>query len=154
MTILGPTFALEALQYGWDSLFAGAVLGFAISRWRGRLAMAVLFGVCDGGATLLGDVVSHRAIDMPDAAPFIFLFIVLALAIRGRRNWLWMSPLLFSVDNFFSMAPPGDVPWLTCSSAFLAWTGLSLSGLLMRTGRALYLSRSCDVNADRKAERA
>jgi hypothetical protein len=148
--------ALETLRLGWDSAIAGIVLGIFNARWRTRVTMAALFGVCDGGAALFGHAVLQRTFDLPDIVTPILFFALVAFALRGRRGWLWLSPLLFSIDNFFSMTPPAHAPMLVCSSALLAWSGLCVGRLLSQIGALTFarLSRADDGGVLRETERA
>ncbi|MFM0197565.1 hypothetical protein PQQ65_31180 [Paraburkholderia strydomiana] len=155
MAVFVSAIASEVLQLGWDSLVAGIVLGVVISSWRTRAAMAAMFGVCDGAAALLGRACLPRAFDLPDIVPLMFLMVIVALAMRGRRGFLWISPVLFCVDNFFSFVPPAHASLLACASALLAWSGLCAGGLMLKAaGAMLHISRSGDVRPSRDPEHA
>ncbi|WP_250475045.1 hypothetical protein [Caballeronia sp. GAFFF1] len=156
MTIPTGTIALETLRLGWDSMLAGMVLGIFNTCWRMRITMAALFGICDGGAAVLGHTLLQRTFDLPDMVTPILFVALVGLAFRGRRGWLWLSPLLFSIDNFFSIAPPAHAPMLVCSSALLAWSGLCVGRLLRQIGTAAFIgsSHADDGGASRGTEHA
>lgn len=115
--------------FGSDSLLAGLALGPILASWRARAAYAMLFGVCDGVATLLGAMVPHR---VPEPPAVLFYLVAAALLIRGARRdpaWLYALPVLFSLDNFAASNSAADAPGLALGSAAMAGLGLALGGL-------------------------
>jgi hypothetical protein len=122
-------FLLTMFLLGFDSLLAGLAIGPILSSWRGRAVFALLIGVCDGAATLLGAAVPHLVPELPSAALYL---IAVALIIRGAqrsRTWLYAIPVLFSLDNVAFGSAPSDALGLALSSAAMACLGLALGGL-------------------------
>ena len=103
-----------ALGLGWDSLRASAALGTLETRPRRHLLIALLFGICDGGALLVGLVAGRSLAAMGSwpwtnrgLAALVFAYgVYLAFADEsgndpdGRSRWpIWWMPVLLSFDN-------------------------------------------------------
>lgn len=133
MNVVG-TLIIDAFRLGGDSLLMGLGAGFVVLRLRDRVAWAIAFGACDGAASVLGAECLHRSIDIPGAAYFALIGLMVALVSCGKRWVLWCVPLIFSVDNFFSMTPADEAPVLAMSSALFAFVGLCGASLLSTAG--------------------
>jgi putative Mn2+ efflux pump MntP len=94
------------LLLGIDSLIACCAVGVVVNR-RMRLPFGVSFGVCDAAGYLLGTALHWS---MPDglantiqSAALVALgvyLIVVALAVgHVAKRWLWILPLVLSLDN-------------------------------------------------------
>lgn len=115
---------------GLDSLLAGLAIGLILPSWRGRAVFVLLFGACDGAATLLGASVPHLVPELLAAAALYL--VAVALIIQGaRRNrmWLYAMPVLFSFDNLAAGNAASDALGLALSSAAMVSMGLALGGL-------------------------
>lgn len=128
MTSIGDLL-LIAFSLSFDSFLAGIVLGSIILCWRGRGWCVVLFGVCDGLATLLGAAVPHQLPGPPTAALYLLGVVLIIQAARRSRAWLYAMPFLLSLDNFAAGGTAADAPALALSSAAMAAVGLALGGL-------------------------
>jgi hypothetical protein len=115
--------------FGFDSLFAGLAIGPIISSRRGWAVFVLLFGVCDGAATLLGAAVPHLVPTPPVAALYLIAVALIIQGARRSRVWLYAMPVLFSLDNLAAASAPSDTLGLALSSAAMAGVGLALGGL-------------------------
>ena len=120
---------LAAFSLGFDSLLAGLAIGSIVPSWRGRAWFVLLFGVCDGVATLLGAVVPHRIPEAPVVALYLLSVVLIILGARRSRAWLCAMPVLFSLDNLAAGSPAADAPALALTSAAMAATGIALGAL-------------------------
>jgi hypothetical protein len=117
---------------GSDSLLAGLAIGPILGSWRARAAYAVLFGVGDSAATLLGAMAPHG---VPEPPAFLLYLGAAALVVQGARRdraWLYALPALFCLDNLAAGNPAADAPGLGLGSAAMAGLGLALGGLGQR----------------------
>ena len=124
---------LELLQKtfssGFDSLLAGIAIGSILVFYRNCLLFALLFGVCDGLATLLGSLAPHRLPGAPAAALYLLAVLLIIQGSRHSRTWLLALPLLLAFDNFAVGGAIADVPLLALSSAAMAAVGMALGGV-------------------------
>jgi putative Mn2+ efflux pump MntP len=126
-----PTLELlqRAYSLGFDSLLAGIATGSIILSNRGRALFAVMFGVCDGLATLLGILLPHSFPEAPSAALYLLGVLLIVQSARHSRAWLVATPLLLGLDNFAVGGTVADVPVLALSSAAMAAIGIALGTL-------------------------
>jgi hypothetical protein len=126
-----PTLELlqRAYSLGFDSLLAGIAIGSIILSNRDRALFAVMFGVCDGLATLLGILLPHRFPEAPSAALYLLGVLLIVQGARHSRTWLVATPLLLGLDNFAVGGTVADVPLLALSSAVMAAVGIALGTL-------------------------
>jgi len=120
---------ISLVGLGSDSFVASLVIGSYALTWRDRFRYAIAFGCCDAAAVLMGPMLPHRVPGPPALAIYLACVLVLAVAARTRRTVLYALPLLLSMDNLFSGAPPSMAPLLGASSAVMALLGLSLAVL-------------------------
>jgi hypothetical protein len=95
----------------------------------------MLFGVCDGVATLLGAMAPRR---VPEPPAVLLYLVAAALLVQGAlrdRVWLYTLRVLFSLDNLAARNPAADASRLALRSAVMAGFGLAGGGL----GRRLTL---------------
>ena len=131
-------FATAIILFGFDSLIAGLMIGPALSSWRDRVLLVLLFGVCDGSATLLGAAVPHFVPEPPAVLIYLLAVALVILGARRGRVWLYAIPVLFSIDNLAAGSAASDAPGLALGSAAMAAAGLALGGLCaaQRVGRS------------------
>lgn len=138
-------FPMAIFLLGFDSLIAGLMIGPALSLWRDRALFALLFGICDGAATLLGAVVPHFVPEPPAVLLYLLAIPLVILGAWRSRGWLYATPVLFSLDNFAASSAASDAPGLALGSAAMAAAGLALGGLslraVQRVGRSVRLLR-------------
>jgi hypothetical protein len=124
---------LELLQrtysLGIDSLLAGIAIGPVILSNRDRALFPVLFGVCDGLATLLGVLGPNRLPEAPSAALYLLAVLLIVQGARHSRTWLVVTPLLLGLDNVAVGGTFADVPVIAASSAGMAAIGIALGTL-------------------------
>lgn len=124
---------LELLQtacsLGFDSLLAGIAFGPIILSNRDRAMFAILFGACDGLATLLGVMGLHRPPEPPSATLYLVGVLLITQGARHSRKWLFAMPLLLGFDNLVVGGTFADVPVLALTSAAMAAVGLALGAL-------------------------
>jgi hypothetical protein len=125
MASLG-NFLLIMFALGFDSFLGGLAIGPIVSSWRGRAVFVLLFGVCDGVASLLGAAVPHLVPTPPDAALYLIAVVVIIQGARRSRAWLYAMPVLFSIDNLAAGNAVSDAPALALSSAAMAAAGIAL----------------------------
>jgi hypothetical protein len=118
---------------GFDSLLAGLAIGPILSSWHERTVFVLLFGVCDGAATLLGAAVPHLVPDPPAAMLYLLMVALIIQGARRSATWLYAMPILFSLDNLVAGSAASDALGLAVSSAAMAGIGLALGGLGRRT---------------------
>jgi hypothetical protein len=114
---------------GFDSLLAGLAVGPIRSSWRGWAVFALLFGVCDGAATLLGAALPHVVPEPPAAALYLIAVALIIQGARRSRAWLYAMPVLFSLGNLAAGSASSNALGLALSSAVMAGIGLPLGGL-------------------------
>jgi len=122
-------FLAAIVLLGSDSVVAGLAIGPFVTSWRAGAAYALLFGVCDGVATVLGSMIPHRVPEPPELLIYLAAACLLAAGIRHSRAWLWALPMLFSLDNLVAGYPAVDAPQLALGSAAMAGLGLALGGV-------------------------
>jgi putative Mn2+ efflux pump MntP len=120
---------LKAFSLGFDSFLAGIAIGPIILSWRARAWYVVMFGVCDGVATLLGAALPHRLPEPQSAALYLVGVVLIIQGARRSRAWLFVMPFLFSLDNLAAGGSAAEAPALALSSAAMAAAGLALSAL-------------------------
>jgi len=128
----------QVVLLGADSLVGGLAFGALLGRWRDRLALAMLFGVCDGVGSLVGGMLPHAFPDIPDALLYGLAVALIALSARHSRHWLFAAPFIFALDNLASGLPASSVPMLAISSGLLALVGIIASVCLVRAAQRLY----------------
>lgn len=121
-----------ALLLGSDSFLAGLAIAPIVLSWRARALFVVLFGVCDGAATLLGAAMPHSVPDPPAILPYLGGVGLIVLGARHSRAWLYAMPFLFGLDNLAAGRAAGDAPWLALGSAAMAAAGLALGVIARR----------------------
>jgi len=118
---------------GMDSLLASLLIGPFLQNWRKRAQFALLFGLSDWGATIVGASLPH----VPPAPPEIVLYVVavllIALAARRSRRWLLVMPAFFSLDNLAAGWPSACAPALGVGSGVAAIVGLACGSILGRS---------------------
>jgi hypothetical protein len=117
---------LAAFLLGFDSFLAGLAIGAILSSWSARAWIVGLFGLCDGLASLLGAAAPYFVPEPPAAALYVLGVVLVILAARRSRAWLYAMPILFSLDNVAGGALASDAPALAVSSAAMAAAGLAL----------------------------
>ena len=122
-------FLSPVVLLGSDSLFAGLAVGPILASWRARAVYALLFGVCDGMATLLGAAVPHRMPQLPAILLYLFAVALIIQCARRSRASLYALPLLFSLDNLAAGNSMAAAPALAMGSAVMAGIGLVLGVL-------------------------
>jgi hypothetical protein len=128
MTFLGEIPAAVVLL-GSDSLVAGLAIGPWVASWRAGAAYALLFGVSDGMATVLGATIPHRVPEPPAILIYLVAVGVFARGARHSRLWLCVLPVLVSLDNLAAGRPASGAVALALSSALMAALGMALGGL-------------------------
>jgi hypothetical protein len=132
-------FSVVGLSF--DSFAAGLVIGSYALSSRDRFRIAIMFGVCDAAATLVGSLWLHRSAEPHALAVYLICVLLLAASTRARRALLYCLPALLSVDNLFGGVPASLAPALGGSSALMALLGLSLAAL----GRDLFVLSDAEV---------
>lgn len=136
-----------AVLLSFDSLIAGVALGPLVSA-RHRWPMAVLFGLLDGVATLVGGAwLPHPTVEVAGLVPLLIaafgLYLIAVSLWSHRRIGLPLplaTPLLLSIDNLIAGRPggaaaltAGDVAAAALTSAAFAlvglWAGSFLAGV-------------------------
>jgi hypothetical protein len=125
---------------GFDSFLAGLAIGPMVSYWSALARFAVLFGLCDGLATLLGAAAAHFVLELPAAALYLLGVALVILAARRSRAWLYAMQILFSLDNLAAGGPASDAPALALSSAATAAVGLAPGALGRRAASPIVAS--------------
>jgi hypothetical protein len=118
-----------AFLLGFDSFLAGLAIGPILSSWSARAWIVGLFGLCDGLALLLGTAGLHLVPEPPAAALYLLGVVLVILAARRSRAWLYAMPVLFSLDNLAAAGSASDAPALAVSSSAMAAAGLALGAL-------------------------
>jgi hypothetical protein len=131
------SFSVATAFLASDSFVAALIVGPFLQSWRGRVSLAFLFALCDGGATIIGASWGH-ALPTP-LEIFLYLIAVplIAFAARRSRRWLFGMPALLSLDNLASALPGASAPVLALGSGIAAMVGLMLGWLL---GRGFHMS--------------
>ncbi len=128
-------FVLEHLQrtyvLGFDSLLAGTAIGSVILSNRDRALFAVIFGICDGLATLIGILLPYHFPAAPSAILYLLGVLLIIRGARHSRTCLVATPLLLGLDNFAVGGTFAQVPVLALSSFGMAAVGIAL-GMLGR----------------------
>jgi hypothetical protein len=122
---------MATLDLGLDSFFASAIIGFrSLARRHSFIVLAVSFGLCDFGATLVGSQWVHDLAQPPALAIYLGCVLLLALAARGERSGLIFGlPFLLSIDNLCCAREAAFAPAIGLSSCALALAGLSLGAV-------------------------
>ena len=119
-----------AAVLSFDSLLAGIAAAPLIRSARQRIAFAVGCGVCDGAASFVGSLVPEAdVIDFPHWLTYLAGVLLLLRAMSTSRKWLFVVPILLSLDNLFAGAPTWDFGELAISSTVMASAGLALGTL-------------------------
>jgi hypothetical protein len=127
-----------AFSLGFDSFIAGIAIGPIMLSWRARGGFVVLFGICDGLASLLGSAVPHRLPEPPDAVLYLLCVVLTIQGARRSRAWLLAMPLLLSLDNLAAGGTAAEAPALALSSAVMGAAGLALGALGRRAAVRLF----------------
>jgi putative Mn2+ efflux pump MntP len=117
---------------GLDSFLACLAIGAHELSWQERVRLAVAFGACDAAATFVGAVRPHWLLEPPALAIYVVFVLVLGRAARSNRTLLYILPVLLSLDNLFSGAPPSTALLLGLGSAVMAMFGLSFTAACRR----------------------
>jgi len=143
-----------AMALGWDSLAAGLGLGTVASARRRALKLAVVFGVADGLASLIGMACGHALSPVlrswadilgPTVVAATGLVVLwfpdLAQRAFSSDRWVWMGvPIAFTLDNLNVGLGRGidHMPALLeplvigIVSGLMAWLGIGLAARLNR----------------------
>jgi putative Mn2+ efflux pump MntP len=142
------------LLLGIDSLVVSVAIAPLFTSRSTRVALALLFGVCDGAATLIGGALGFRfsgplAGDVASAvlaAYGLYLLIVVWWGWRTLARWpVWLMPVLFSLDNLAYGIKARNAGYdlgqeavlFAVSSALMSLIGFTLGAILARrTGGA------------------
>jgi putative Mn2+ efflux pump MntP len=124
-----PELLQTACSVGFDSLLAGVAFGPIIPSNRARALFALLFGVCDGLATLIGALSVHRLPEAPSATLYLVGVLLITQGVRHSRKWLVAMPILLGVDNLVVGGTLADVPVFALGSAAMAAIGIVLGTL-------------------------
>jgi len=95
-----PEFPPIVFLLGFDSLLGGLAIGATLSSWRERTVFVLLFGVCDGTATVLGAAGPHIVPNPPAVVLYLLIVVLIAQGVRRSNWWLYAIPVLCSLDNF------------------------------------------------------
>jgi hypothetical protein len=131
---------MNFLLLGIDSLIACLAIGALVDR-RSWVWLALLFGVADAGAFLIGaglgwGLMSEAASEVIEMGTLVllgvYLLVVAASVGQVTAHWaVWFLPLALVVDNLtFGLAGeqtgsiPGEALAMLLSSAMLAYLGL------------------------------
>jgi hypothetical protein len=136
--VFDPSLPLLVSSLGFDSFLAGIAIGPIIRSAAGRTWCVLLFGVCDGLATLIGGSLPHPPPDLPAAALYLLAVILIVQSARRSRTWMFAMPFLFSVDNLAAGSAADDAPMLALSSAVMAAGGIALGALGRRVALKLF----------------
>ena len=134
------------LLLGIDSLIACLAVGALIDK-DSRLKYAVLFGIADAVAFLIGaglgwGLLSERASEVVEIGTVVALGLYLLVVTAGVRRWsaswpLWVLPFALTVDNLtygfageHSGALIGQASEQLVSSSLLAFVGLVVAAWL------------------------
>ena len=128
----------QVLLLGLDSLVGGLLIGPLPQRWRDRVGLAVLFGVCDGAGSFVGGTLPHAFPEIPDILLYGVAVVLVGLAARHSRHWLLASPFILALDNLATGAPATAVPTLAVSSGMLALAGMTASAYLSFAAQGFY----------------
>ena len=122
------------ISLGLDSLLACFAIGIFRSTRLQSLCMAGAFGLCDAGATMLGQVIPNH-LEIPELAPYLASVVLLGLAARYSRVLLYGLPGLLAFDNIAGSPHTAHgvlraASMLGGSSAIMALCGFALAGLV------------------------
>lgn len=124
------TTLIQQLSPAIDSALCCLALGAAVPSHRSRVAVAMLFGVCDLAASLLAlaplplSVQPPHFIAMPPAALYFGFAMLVGLGARAYPRLAWAAPVLLSLDNLFAPGSIADALADGASSAALAAAAL------------------------------
>jgi hypothetical protein len=139
---------MNFLLLGIDSLIACLAIGALVDR-RSWVWLALLFGVADAGAFLIGaglgwGLMSEAASEVIEMGTLVLLgvYLLVVAASMGQitARWaVWVLPFALTVDNLtFGLAGeqtgsiPGEALAMLLSSGMLAYLGLFAAGWLPR----------------------
>jgi hypothetical protein len=139
---------MNFLLLGIDSLIACLAIGALVER-RSWVWLALLFGVADAGAFLIGaglgwGLMSEAASEVIEMGTLVLLgvYLLVVAASMGQitARWaVWVLPFALTVDNLtFGLAGeqsgsiPGEALAMLLSSGMLAYLGLYAADLLPR----------------------
>jgi putative Mn2+ efflux pump MntP len=118
---------------GIDSFIACLAIGaLPVTAWQ-AMRLAAAFGVCDATATLIGWLLPHAIPTFDDWVLYLICAALIGTAARNSRRFLYLVPVVLSLDNLVAGAPVSAAPGLAVSSAAMALAGLLLAGLWRRT---------------------
>ncbi|HEY6415198.1 MAG TPA: hypothetical protein VIX41_03135 [Acidimicrobiales bacterium] len=144
---------MNFLLLGIDSLIACLAIGALVDR-RSWVWLALLFGVADAGAFLIGaglgwGLMSQAASELIGMGTFVLLGVYLLVVAAGTaqvtaRRAVWLLPFALTLDNLaFGMAgePTSSVLAQALSSGMLAYLGLFAAAWLPRVAPKLEATR-------------
>lgn len=138
MSASGLLFFVQIPLLGLDSFVAGLLIGPVLKPWRDRSALAVMFGMCDGGGTFAGALLPHAVPDFSDVVVYALVVAAVLLAARRSSWWLAATPVVMALDNLAAGAPASAAPISAISSGLMALAGMALSGFAWSVGRRLF----------------
>jgi hypothetical protein len=113
------------LVLGADSgLFCLAMGPLALSH-NDRIRLALAFGICDAAASVFGLRLQYSTLPrLPEFWLYLGCAVVLGLAARRNRSFLYGVPVLLSLDNLTTGLPIGPAIAAGICSSTLAAIGL------------------------------
>jgi hypothetical protein len=121
---LSQFFPCSAVLLGLDSLFAGIIIGPLLTHRRSLVYCALIFGLSDGLACLLGSVIPHPTPGLPGLVIYLVCAVLFVQGARQSRTWLYALPVVLSVDNLAAGGSIPDAPAVALISAGMAAVGL------------------------------
>jgi hypothetical protein len=128
---MGTVFELlpQAIVLGFDSFLAGIGIGAILHNTCSRALLVIMFGACDGLATILGELIPHRPPEPPSSILYFLAVVFVVAGVRRNRSYLLALPVLLSVDNFFGGGTVAGSLVFALSSAAMAAFGIALGDL-------------------------
>jgi len=147
--VIGWSVFVVALALGWDSLSAGLGLGTVAEARRRALRLALVFGISDGIASLIGMACGHALSPMlrslveilgPVLVAITGLVVILVPDLAQRAlssdRWVMMGvPVAFTLDNLNvgfgrgldHMPALAECALIGVVSGAMAWLGIALA---------------------------
>jgi hypothetical protein len=121
---LSQFFPSSAVLLGLDSLFVGMIIGPLLTRRRSLVYCALMFGLSDGLACLLGSLIPHPTPGLPALVIYLVCAALFVQGARRSRIWLYAIPVVLSIDNLAAGGSIPDAPAVALISAGMAAIGL------------------------------
>jgi hypothetical protein len=128
---------IECLSLSLDSGICCVALGPLTSSAAQRLRLAVAFGACDMAATALGSLAPQLAMSPSRFPLYLCCALLVGLAGRFNRTFLYASPAILSLDNLVSGQAPETAICDGLGSAALALLGMAVGEIGARAIRKL-----------------